>query len=153
MLNDIECRFVSMDNFAQMLIKRLGMRPHLKGDWWRKDVLCFNWRQLKLADVFYLTKLFVALVHLNLVVKENEGLSQRCRQIDFILILLVLTVNLENLGSSQAKLSNFKFTTGEQLRYESTPWWIALHLNSLPNGRRTDFRAVLFCKSTWKNLV
>lgn len=26
-------------------------------------------------------------------------------------------VNLENLGSSQAKLSNFKFTTGEQLRF------------------------------------
>ena len=52
--------------------------------------------------------------------EKNEGLSQRCRQIDFILILLVFTVNLEKLGSSQAKLSNFKFTTGEQLRYEST---------------------------------
>ena len=64
--------------------------------------------------------LFVALAHLILVVKENKGLSQQCRQIDFILILLVFTVNLENLGSSQAKLSNFKFTTGEQLRYEST---------------------------------
>ena len=59
-------------------------------------------------------------MHLILVVKENEGLSQECQQIDFILILLVFTVNLENLGSSQAKLSNFKFTTGEQLRYEST---------------------------------
>ena len=52
--------------------------------------------------------------------KENEGLSHHGRQIDFILILLVFTVNLEKLGSSQAKLSNFKFTTGEQLRYEST---------------------------------
>ena len=52
--------------------------------------------------------------------KENEGLSHRGRQIDLILILLVFTVNLEKLGSSQAKLSNFKFTSGEQLRYEST---------------------------------
>lgn len=52
--------------------------------------------------------------------KENEGLSHEGRLIDFILILLVFTVNLEKLGSSQAKLSNFKFTTGEQLRYEST---------------------------------
>lgn len=52
--------------------------------------------------------------------KENEGLSHDGRLIDFILILLVFTVNLEKLGSSQAKLSNFKFTTGEQLRYEST---------------------------------
>ena len=57
-------------------------------------------------------------MHLILVVKENEGLRRHCQQIDFILILLVFTVNLENLGSSQAKLSNFKFTTGEQLRYE-----------------------------------
>ena len=52
--------------------------------------------------------------------KDNEGLSHDGRLIDFILILLVFTVNLEKLGSSQAKLSNFKFTTGEQLRYEST---------------------------------
>ena len=52
--------------------------------------------------------------------QENEGLRRNCLQVDFILILLVFTVNLENLGSSQAKLSNFKFTTGEQLRYEST---------------------------------
>ena len=59
-------------------------------------------------------------MHLTLVVKENEGLRRHCQQIDFILILLVFTVNLENLSSSQAKLSNFKFTTGEQLRYEST---------------------------------
>lgn len=115
----VDGQFCSNVDFTG-LKKRLGLTVHPTGDWWRKDISCFKWRQLKLADVFCLTKVFVALVHLILVVKENEGLSQRCQQIDFILILLVFTVNLENLGSSQAKLSNFKFTTGEQLRYEST---------------------------------
>ena len=86
--------------------------------------------------------------------KENEGLSHDGRLIDFILILLVFTVNLEKLGSSQAKLSNFKFTTGEQLRYESTTCEdVKCYILILFQMGDEDFRAVLFCKSTSKNLV